>query len=168
MAEDQFQWINQHPPYAYGQWQPPLAIADTTFAKRRVFFEKHPAHCNGKTVCPACGYPTINRRRNFDYCGLCHWEDDGQDDPWADQFNGGPNDSSLSEARINFATSYCRWSFNDKNDFNASAQQRLFSERAQQAKRILCEHYNGLMALENKTAIAQQWQKIEAAIKQLP
>ena len=35
------------------------------------------------------------------------WEDDGQNDPNADQVNGGPNgDYSLTEARINFQKYY--------------------------------------------------------------
>jgi hypothetical protein len=34
---------------------------------------------------------------------LCNWEDDGQDDPHADEIWGGPNqDYSLTEARLNF------------------------------------------------------------------
>lgn len=53
--------------------------------------------------CPCCGFPTIEERRIFDICELCHWEDDGQDDPYADEIWGGPNgDYSLAEARKNF------------------------------------------------------------------
>ena len=35
---------------------------------------------------------------------LCFWKDDGQDDLDADDDKGGPNSSSLSEARRNFRT----------------------------------------------------------------
>ena len=36
-------------------------------------------------------------------CGVCWWEDDGQDDPQADEVRGGPNGKhSLSAARANF------------------------------------------------------------------
>ncbi|MFD2115605.1 CPCC family cysteine-rich protein [Paenibacillus yanchengensis] len=50
--------------------------------------------------CPCCGYPTLEERRNWEICSLCNWEDDGQDDPHADQVWGGPNqDYSLTEAR---------------------------------------------------------------------
>ncbi|MDQ6944442.1 MAG: hypothetical protein M3169_18235 [Candidatus Eremiobacteraeota bacterium] len=54
-------------------------------------------------VCPCCGYPTIEARRDHDICCLCNWEDDGQDDADADNVRGGPNsDYSLTEARANF------------------------------------------------------------------
>ncbi|SMQ77504.1 Cysteine-rich CPCC [Bacillus sp. OV166] len=53
--------------------------------------------------CPCCGFPTLEERGNFEICELCHWEDDGQDDPYADEVWGGPNgDYSLTEARRNF------------------------------------------------------------------
>ena len=35
-------------------------------------------------------------------CPICFWEDDGQDDPLADEFWGGPNGSSLTDARSNY------------------------------------------------------------------
>ena len=54
-------------------------------------------------TCPCCGYPTLSERDAYDICPLCDWEDDGQDDPHADEIWGGPNsDYSLSEARCNF------------------------------------------------------------------
>lgn len=53
--------------------------------------------------CPCCGYPTLEGRGNYDICPLCKWEDDGQDDPDADEVWGGPNSNySLTEARNNF------------------------------------------------------------------
>jgi len=60
----------------------------------------------GKGVyrCPCCGYPTLDERGGYEICPLCDWEDDGQDDPQADEVWGGPNrDYSLAEARQNFA-----------------------------------------------------------------
>ena len=54
-------------------------------------------------VCPCCGYPTLTTRGYYDTCEICFWDDDGQDDPDADEVFGGPNsDYSLSEARRNF------------------------------------------------------------------
>jgi len=45
----------------------------------------------------------IRRTGGFEICILCNWEDDGQDDPYADEVWGGPNgDYSLTEARKNF------------------------------------------------------------------
>ena len=53
--------------------------------------------------CPCCGFPTLDERGDYDICELCNWEDDGQDDLYADEVWGGPNgDYSLTEARRNF------------------------------------------------------------------
>lgn len=57
--------------------------------------------------CPCCGYPTLEERCGWEICFLCNWEDDGQDDPRADEVWGGPNlDYSLTEARENFRNHY--------------------------------------------------------------
>ncbi|WP_075617968.1 CPCC family cysteine-rich protein [Paenisporosarcina indica] len=56
-----------------------------------------------KAICPCCGFPTLEKRDNDDICKICKWQDDGQDDPHADEVFGGPNyDYSLTEARKNF------------------------------------------------------------------
>jgi len=56
--------------------------------------------------CPCCGYDTLYGDR-YETCFLCHWEDDGQDDPYADEVWGVSNqDYSLTEARENFKTIY--------------------------------------------------------------
>jgi hypothetical protein len=66
-------------------------------------------------VCPCCGYPTLSARGNYDICGLCWWEDDGQDDAAADDVAGGPNsDYSLTEARRNFAAHQTQYRASDK------------------------------------------------------
>jgi hypothetical protein len=53
--------------------------------------------------CPCCGYLTLTERSGYEICGVCFWEDDGQDDPEADEVWGGPNGSlSLAQARENF------------------------------------------------------------------
>lgn len=57
---------------------------------------------NGLYACPCCGYATLNEVAGFEICRLCRWEDDGQDDPQADEAWGGPNAGSLSEARANY------------------------------------------------------------------
>lgn len=53
--------------------------------------------------CPCCGYATLSARGDFEICTICWWEDDGQDDHNADKERGGPNKSSLTAARKNFA-----------------------------------------------------------------
>ncbi|MBO0695844.1 MAG: hypothetical protein J2P56_07045, partial [Verrucomicrobia bacterium] len=53
--------------------------------------------------CPCCGFRTLSERSSWEICAVCWWEDDGQDDPNADEVWGGPNDKySLSAARANF------------------------------------------------------------------
>src|SRR5688572_7067029 len=53
--------------------------------------------------CPCCGYVTLHERSGYEICVLCWCEDDGQDDPHADEVWGGPNgDLSLTQARRNF------------------------------------------------------------------
>jgi len=46
----------------------------------------------------------MDARGDFEICDECGWEDDGQDDPHADEVWGGPNGSlSLSAARTDYA-----------------------------------------------------------------
>jgi Cysteine-rich CPCC len=52
--------------------------------------------------CPCCGFWALTERNAFEICPVCFWEDDGQDDWDADDTKGGPNSSSLTEARRNF------------------------------------------------------------------
>ena len=52
--------------------------------------------------CLCCGFPTLTRADTYWWCHLCGWENDGQDDPHADEEWGGPNDVSLTEGRRNF------------------------------------------------------------------
>jgi hypothetical protein len=56
-------------------------------------------------LCPCCFMPTLAERGVGNICPVCFWDDDGQDDPHADEVWGGSNDDlSLSQARANFAT----------------------------------------------------------------
>ena len=69
----------------------------------RLIVEGAPGVPNVNFVCPCCAYPTLNERAAWEICPLCSWEDDGQDDPEADEIWGGPNhEYSLTAARINF------------------------------------------------------------------
>lgn len=55
--------------------------------------------------CPCCSLPTLSERGIYEICVVCWWEDDGQDDPRADEAWGGPNGKySLTTARRNFAS----------------------------------------------------------------
>jgi Cysteine-rich CPCC len=58
-----------------------------------------------KFGCPCCRCLTLSTRAGFECCPVCFWEDDGQDEPDADEVRGGPNGTlSLSCARENFAS----------------------------------------------------------------
>ena len=53
--------------------------------------------------CPCCGFRTLHGRAGYEICGVCFWEDDGQDDHDADEVRGGPNSNlSLTKARENY------------------------------------------------------------------
>ncbi|WP_423835832.1 CPCC family cysteine-rich protein [Streptomyces endophytica] len=59
---------------------------------------------SGKLPCPCCGFLTLEQRGFYEICPVCGWEDDGQDDHNADEYIGGPNRVSLTEARRNYAS----------------------------------------------------------------
>ena len=40
--------------------------------------------CRASRFARCCAYPTLSTRGIHDICDLCWWEDDGQDDPNAD------------------------------------------------------------------------------------
>ena len=52
-----------------------------------------------KQTCPCCQSRTLSERGAFEICPVCKWEDDGQDDENAHEVTGGPNATSLIEAR---------------------------------------------------------------------
>ncbi|MFD0260045.1 CPCC family cysteine-rich protein [Kitasatospora indigofera] len=52
--------------------------------------------------CPSCGYLTLRARAMYEICQVCGWEDTGQGDEDADEYRGGPNRVTLTEARENF------------------------------------------------------------------
>lgn len=69
-------------------------------------------------ACPCCGFLTLTERGGYEICGICDWEDDGQDDPRADEVWGGPNgDYSLAEARSNFKACLTMYRRTDKEKF---------------------------------------------------
>lgn len=88
-------------------------VTEDELARRTAWFEQYraavdqgihePPQPGVLYDCPCCGYPTLEARGGYDICLVCWWEDDGQDDPRADEVWGGPNgEYSLSAARENF------------------------------------------------------------------
>jgi hypothetical protein len=56
-----------------------------------------------KYRCPCCGQATLEERGGDEVCHVCYWQDEGQDDPVADEVWGGANGKlSLNQARENF------------------------------------------------------------------
>jgi hypothetical protein len=61
----------------------------------------------GKYRCPCCRFYTLGESAAYEICYLCNWEDDGQNDPYANEVWGGPNGKlSLTQARNNFKELY--------------------------------------------------------------
>src|SRR3954447_10434483 len=83
--------------------------------------------------CPCCGYPTLAGRGYTEICELCNWEDDGQDDPHADEVWGGPNYLySLTQARHNFKDHMNQYDpddpfCDDDNDATRDAKRNLMT-----------------------------------------
>lgn len=155
--------------YPCGDWIPPAEIAESPFARRRYFFEHHPVQSLNHCTCPACGYPTLEYRGGFEYCSLCHWEDDGQDDPLADEFNGGPNGlRTLKVSRENFEITSSIFAFSEANEFHETTRFRLFSKTAQRELKTMRALFDKLMELNDENDIKAQWELIDAQWKRIP
>ncbi|MCG3166628.1 MAG: hypothetical protein POELPBGB_02408 [Bacteroidia bacterium] len=76
------------------------------FKTRRKTFDKFIGDNNLRLfTCPGCGFPTLDKRGNYEICAVCNWEDDNQDDQNADIVKGGPNAGlSLTQNRLNIGT----------------------------------------------------------------
>jgi len=95
--------------------QEKLNIELTKLQQRRKFFSEHFPEIEGMkghswvneldlpNTCPVCGFFTLSERDSWEVCGICYWEDDGQDDYNKDKVKGGPNGKhSLSTYRADF------------------------------------------------------------------
>ncbi|WP_219836752.1 CPCC family cysteine-rich protein [Paenibacillus sp. R14(2021)] len=104
--------------------------------------------------CPCCGYPTLEQPRVWEICRLCGWEDNGQDDLYADQVWGGPNaDYSLTEARANFKQHYSM--YRDPGNTLHQTEQEL------KAKWALMRAFDNLKNAPDASK-PQQWLQITA------
>ncbi|WP_420535426.1 CPCC family cysteine-rich protein [Actinomadura viridis] len=52
--------------------------------------------------CPCCGYMTLSARGRHEICPVCGWQDTGIRDDEPDEYVGGPNHVTLTEAKANF------------------------------------------------------------------
>ena len=96
-------------------------------------------------VCPCCNYPTLSERNGYEICGLCFWEDDGQDDRNASEVLGGPNhDYSLTEAKNNFIQYLTMYRPSDTIAFNNRNKDRI---------KEIKEIYDNVLKMEIETEI---------------
>ncbi|MDQ4077416.1 MAG: hypothetical protein M3220_14365 [Chloroflexota bacterium] len=142
---------------------------DPSLDSRRRWFEEYidrvehgvsaPPQAGMRYPCPCCGYPTLLERGSYEICELCNWEDDGQDDPHADEVWGGPNGAySLSEARANFKQYLIMYSPDDlASRINASD-----SPMEQQAKRAIMAAFDAMLTEADPQALNALWQRVFA------
>lgn len=110
-----------------------------------------------RSACPCCGYPTLTERGMYEICELCNWEDDGQDDPNAEEVWGGPNgDYSLSQARDNFKRYLVMYS--PENDTRISHGD---SERERESKRAMVSAFDALQKAD-QAQHAELWETIRS------
>lgn len=138
---------------------------DNTEKTRREWFENYLSHVNQGIVrapyegalytCPCCGYPTLQERGGYEICVLCNWEDDGQDDPCADEIWGGPNGRySLSEARENFKKNLIK--FDSINPRIGGAD----SDLEKQAKMSIIEAFGKMQGESNPELLRGLWDQV--------
>lgn len=86
----------------------PSSLQDTAllarFSERRDAFDALQRSAALPFTCPACGFPALHERAAYEVCGLCGWEDDGQDTLDASAVRGGRGGKvSLHDARLSYA-----------------------------------------------------------------
>jgi hypothetical protein len=102
----------------------------------------------------------LGERGGYEICPLCNWEDDGQDDPHADEVWGGPNGSySLSQARNNFHSHLIMYD-PPPPDGHTSGRD---SPRALDAKRQIVAAFERMRSARDASEVAELWAKIDAA-----
>ena len=105
-------------------------------------------------LCPCCGYPTLQERAAWEVCFLCSWEDDGQDDPRADEVFGGPNgDRSLTYARQQFKQYLAQGPGED-------AMRSYCTRRQEQAKRAAMQAFGRIAHETDADTLEELWQQV--------
>jgi hypothetical protein len=105
-------------------------------------------------LCPCCGYPTLEERAAYDVCFLCTWEDDGQDDPRADEVWGGPNgDRSLTYARQQFKQYLAQGPGED-------AMRSYYSRRQELAQRAAMQAFDRIAHETDPGTLQELWRQV--------
>ena len=116
-----------------------------------------PAIPGVRHACPCCGYPTLGKRGGYEICELCDWEDDGQDDPHADEEWGGPNGHySLTDARRNFRRHGTMYS----PDEPAGGRATTNHPAELRAKREIIEAFDGMVGGVDGRAVHGLWRRV--------
>jgi hypothetical protein len=107
--------------------------------------------------CPCCGNPTLHGRGHFEICELCNWEDDGQDDPHADEVWGGPNSIySLTQARANFK----RYLIMYDSKLTPTAFTNSNSDTEMSLKHSIMESFDSMVDETDPDKLKTLWQKV--------
>ena len=147
---------------------------DSQHEQRRRWFESYVERVSNGVIkppadgvrytCPCCGYLTLDERGGYDICELCNWEDDGQDDPHADEVYGGPNGRySLAEARQNFRKYLVMYAPEDDPRMGGTD-----SEKEREAKKAIITAFDEMWRTTNETRLKNLWEIIrqnEATLK---
>lgn len=148
------------------------SVGEEVRARRRLFEERLDRVVSDnearrpelRCTCPCCGYPTLPERGSYDICELCDWEDDGQDDPYADEAWGGPNGKySLTEARENFAR---HLSMYDSEEIGGNEFAKNSPTQAR-PKRTTMEVFDAMVGRAEPAAKEAQWQRVSDAESEL-
>jgi len=112
-------------------------------------------------TCPCCGYPTLAARNRLWYCAICWWEDDGQDDPRADEVFGGPNGIySLSQSRQYFRQ-YGKYSPPNENARLAYPDEEGESELERESVRRMISTFEAMMTPQDDDARIALWEVVK-------
>ena len=139
-------------------------------ARRRAWFEAYVERCERGVMrppapgvryrCPCCGYLTLSARAAYDICCLCNWEDDGQDDPRANEAWGGANGSySLAEARRNFANHLIMYDPGRPTTRIGGPDSAIELE----AKRAMMAAFNAMPTAPDEAALEVLWRTVGEA-----
>jgi Cysteine-rich CPCC len=138
---------------------------DEILEKRQRWFEFYtsriergvmkPPQAGVRYLCPCCGYPTLSERGRYEICKLCSWEDDGQDDPFANEVWGGPNGPySLSQARENFKRYLIMY---DPNRPSTRIGGNSNTPTEERAKRVIIEAFDAMQNEAEPSALDALW-----------
>jgi hypothetical protein len=115
------------------------------------------AVATNRVRCPCCGHPTLSERAIHQTCRLCAWEDDGQDDPHADEVWGGPNGHySLSQGRANFRNHLNMYDTDDP-------MSEPYTETVTEAKRAMIAAFEAMEDDLSTDRYEELWRRVQAS-----